>query len=74
MRYQTAPRPDASRQPTGLPARLYRHNHANAARFSRAARRGRARWGVPTIVELFAELHDATAALISDIDGLTDAS
>jgi hypothetical protein len=29
---------------------------------------------VPTIVELFAELHDATAALISDIDGLTDAS
>jgi maleylpyruvate isomerase len=28
---------------------------------------------VPTIAELFAELRDATAALVSDIDGLTDA-
>jgi hypothetical protein len=29
--------------------------------------------GRATIAELFAELHDATAALVSDIDGLTDA-
>jgi hypothetical protein len=28
---------------------------------------------VPTIAELFAELRDGTAALASDIDGLTDA-
>ncbi len=30
------------------------------------------RWSVPTIAELLADLDDATAALVSDLDGLTD--